>query len=383
MHVTPAYYPASYWGGPIFSVYGLNKALAAMEAVELKVLTTDSAGPNRKDRLEVHALDHESLYPNYPVTFSRRVAGHTASLELLLKLPALVGWADIVHLSAVYSFPTIPTLLLCRLWKKPLVWSPHGTLLADAKRARPSRQGLKRLWLSLCNALVQPGRVTMIATSELEETASLGQIRGAKVAVVPNGVEALPELPAKIFLPDDKLRLLYLGRLDPIKGIENLLEAMQQLNDPSITLSIYGSGNTQYTLDLKQYAERLGLLGHSVNFLGQVDGEAKTSAFLNADVSVYPSYSESFAMAVAESLAHGVPVIVSRETPWKGVENKLCGLWVDNSAASLARAIRTIRGMKLADMGSRGHAWMKDEFGWDSVGLKMLELYKSSRMQLR
>src|SRR5437588_9088417 len=38
LHVTPAYYPATYWGGPIFSVLGLNKALAGIAGVHLKVL---------------------------------------------------------------------------------------------------------------------------------------------------------------------------------------------------------------------------------------------------------------------------------------------------------------------------------------------------------
>jgi glycosyltransferase involved in cell wall biosynthesis len=379
LHVTPAYYPASYWGGPIFSVYGLNKALAAMPEVQLKVITTDSAGPRREDCLDTHALDHNTLYPNYTVCFTHRLAGYSASLELLLKLPALVWWADIVHLSAIYSFPTIPTLLLCRIWRKPLVWSPHGTFLTDKKRVKTRRKSLKRLWLYVCNVLVRPDWLTLHATSNQEKIACLPQIRNTRTVVIPNGVETLQVLPRRIYLPEGKMRLLYIGRLDPIKGIENLLDAMKRLDDPSISLAIYGSGNAQYGSSLKQYAERLDLLGSRVNFFGQVDGEAKVSAFLNSDVSVFPSYSESFAMVVAESLAHGVPVIASRETPWKSVEDKQCGLWVDNTPESLAFAVRSVRKMRLAEMGKRGWEWMKDEFGWETIGGEMLELYRSSR----
>lgn len=350
-----------------------------MPGVQLKVLTTDSAGPNRKDCLEIRALDRNTLYPNYTVYFSHRIAGYSGSLELLLKLPALVWWADVVHLSAIYSFPTIPTLLLCRIWRKPLVWSPHGTFLADKKHAKPRRKRLKQLWLNICNALVEPEWVTLHATSDQERLASLTQIRRARMAMIPNGVEALQVLPRRRYLPEGKMRLLFIGRLDPIKGIEKLLEAMKRLDDPSITLAIYGAGDAQYVSSLKQYAERLNLLNSSVTFLGQVDGEAKMSAFLNSDVAVSPSYSESFAMTVAESLAHGVPVITSRETPWKSVEDKQCGLWVDNTPESLAQAVRSIRKMDLAEMGERGWQWMKNEFGWESIGCEMLELYQSSR----
>lgn len=361
-------------------MYGMNNALAAMPEVQLKVVTTDSAGPKRADRLETGSIDYGALYPNYTVCFFQRITGHSASLELLLRLPSFVRWSDVVHLHAIYSFPTIPTLLLCRIWRKPVVWSPHGALLADKKRANSRRRRLKRFWLSVCNAIMQDGRVILHATSKEEKAATLTQIPNTKTAVIRNGVEALRNIPKRDYLPGEKMRLLFIGRLDPIKGIENLLEAVKRLDDPSIALAIYGNGDTQYTLHLKQYAERLNLLGSSVNFFGQVDGKAKTSAFLNADICVCPSYSESFAMVVAESLAHGVPVIVSRETPWKAVEDKQCGLWVDNTPESLARAIRSIRQMRLAEMGKRGWEWMKAEFSWESIGAEMLGLYRSSKV---
>jgi len=72
LHVTPTYYPASYWGGPIFSVYALNNALARLPDTTLKVLTTDAAGPKVPDRLDAESLDPE-LYPDQEVLFTRRV----------------------------------------------------------------------------------------------------------------------------------------------------------------------------------------------------------------------------------------------------------------------------------------------------------------------
>ena len=94
LHITPAYYPAIYWGGPIFSVYHLNNALAKIPGVELKVLTTDSAGPKVTDRLIEE--EKQMTFP-YQVIFTRRIAGACVSMGLLTRLSPLIRWADVVH----------------------------------------------------------------------------------------------------------------------------------------------------------------------------------------------------------------------------------------------------------------------------------------------
>jgi glycosyltransferase involved in cell wall biosynthesis len=102
---------------------------------------------------------------------------------------------------------------------------------------------------------------------------------------------------------------------------------------------------------------------------------AKTNAFNSADICVAPSHSENFCMVVAEALAHRVPVIASTGTPWQGLEEHGCGLWVDNTPASLAAAVQTLRARPMGEMGSRGRAWMIRDFSWDSVAREMRDLY--------
>ena len=113
-----------------------------------------------------------------------------------------------------------------------------------------------------------------------------------------------------------------------------------------------------------------------MRFYGHVDGEYKKNAFMNADVFVLPSYSENYGIAIAEALSYGVPVIASRGTPWQKVEEKNCGLWVENDPQSLVRAVRNIRQMDLAKMGSRGRKWVNDEFGWDMIAKEMYGVYQ-------
>lgn len=374
LHVAPAYYPATYWGGPTFAVYALNNALACQSDVSLKVLTTDTAGLQLGDRLD--AANLAGLYPNQEVIMTRRLAGASVSFELLQKLPGLLRWADVVHLTAAYSFPTIPTLAICRLLNKPLVWSPRGAIQLTNQWEGSRRKKLKRVWEWICNALIRRSKVVIHATSERERVATQGRMHGVTAVVVPDGVDAPEMLAQRDWLPDGRLRLMYIGRLSPEKGIENLLHALNRIDDPTVTLTIYGAGDVAYVAGLKELAARLGFLGKSVFFAGHVDGVAKNEAFQTADVCIVPSHTESFCMVIAEALAHGVPVIASRGTPWAEVEEKRCGLWVDNSPDSLAQAVASIRAMELPEMGRRGWNWMRAEYDWNMIARSMQNIYR-------
>lgn len=375
LHVSPSYYPATYWGGPIFSVYALNNALARLPGVTLKVITTDAAGLELGNRTDISNLN--GLYPKQDVIITRRVAGASISFEMLQKLPGLVRWADVVHLTATYSFPTIPTLILCRFFNKPLIWSPRGAIQDAYEWQGSRRRKLKRVWDWLCNTLICHGMVVTHTTSERERIATQKSLSRATGMIVPNGVDVPEVLKERNWLPDGRLRLMYLGRLSPKKGIENLLHALYLIDDPTVSLTIYGTGEIAYITSLNELAVRLGLLGNSVFFAGNVDGVAKIDAFHNADLCVVPSYTENFCMVVAEALANGLPVVASHGTPWAEIEEKRCGFWVDNSPASLAQAIVQIRAMELPEMGRRGMTWMANEFSWAAQAEDMMKIYQS------
>lgn len=376
LHVTPAYYPATYWGGPIFSVLGLNKALAAIPGVHLRVLTTDSAGPRVAQRLPTENNSPVSYPPGYEVYFCRRLAGADISPGLLTRLIELARWADVIHLTATYSFPTIPTLLATRILRRPIVWSPRGALQASYEWAGARRRIAKRLWERTCNGIVKGQRCVLHVTSEAERYASLQLIPAAGAQIVPNGVEVPKDAPQRSWRPGGRLRLLFLGRLDRKKGLENLLDALPRLRNSEVSLEICGTGDPIYIASLRTRVKTL-TLDRVVIFSGQVDGERKSNAFYNADVCVIPSHSENFCLVVAEALAHGVPVIASTGTPWPGVVDHDCGEWVDNSPASLATSILGMRNKPLAEMGMRGREWMQSAFAWGAIATEMHALYVS------
>lgn len=384
LHITPVHYPTTYWGGPTFSVYHLNNALAQIPGVKIKVLTTNSAGPKVSDRLSAEEM--RTPFP-YEVFFSRRLAGNSVSVGLLKQILHWIRWADVVHLTATFSFPTIPTLLLCRLYSKPVVWSLRGALLDDQNRHEFDSQGrtkhwLKAAWTGICLSLITPRRVALHVTTEQEQKSVVKLYPRAHYAVVPNGVEG-PEAPPirANNLSGGGLRLMFIGRLAPKKGIENLLHAMTQV-DTSVSLDLYGTatvgqGGKNYGKGLVKLAKELGLLDKVVSFHGQVNGEAKMQAFMDADVCVIPSYSENFCIVVAEALAMGLPVIVSDRLSWGDVAKRECGLVVRNDPDSLAQAIEKMRTLELDDMGKRGWDWMKGEYEWDAIAGKMHGVYRN------
>jgi glycosyltransferase involved in cell wall biosynthesis len=373
VHITPVFYPATYWGGPIFSMLGLCNALSRQRDLDLKVLATDSSGLGGAARLELAERIVSFEGGSYSVEYAHKVWGADIAPEMISRIHALVGWADVVHLSAVYSFPTLPTLAFARMAGKPIVWSPRGAL---QRWQGSTRRVEKYLWELLCNLLIDEQKTALHMTTPEEAKRSKARIRAKRVEVVQNGVD-IPNpnvISRRMFRPRGSLRILYLGRLDPIKGLENLLEALEMVSEIPWSLRVCGSGLPEYVAGLKRKASS-GVLSERVTFVGSVAGQMKEEEFSRADVCVLPSYSENFGMVVAEALARGVPVIAGDGTPWPELENRGAGFWIPNDARSLAEGIRRIQKADLEVMGEAGREWMRADYGWDAIAAKMRAIY--------
>jgi glycosyltransferase involved in cell wall biosynthesis len=291
---------------------------------------------------------------------------------LLRHLPEIVRWAEIVHLTAVYNFTTFPALMACSAIGRPVVWSPRG---AFQRWEGSTKRGLKGIWESAAR-VAAPKRLTLHVTSEDEARQTAARFPGATVAVIPNGIDRPAQ---KSRSESSTLRLLFLGRLHPIKGLENLLEACNRLADwpRDWVLTIAGDGAADYRAHLETMAET-ARLAHRIRFVGHASEAEKTELFAESDVVVVPSHSENFGIVVTEALSHGVPVIAAKGTPWARLEGMNCGLWVSNDPRSLAAAIRKMDTLPRHAMGERGRLWMQQEFSWAHVASATLDLYRQA-----
>ena len=363
LHVAPSFFPATFWGGPIWSTKAICDGISALPDADLRVLTTDAAGPAARDRVMPAQLP-------YPATYARRVAGNSIAPSHLFRLPAAIARADVVHLTAAYSAPTLPTFALCKAFGKPLVWSPRGALQATQDWVDAPNQRRKRRYETALNA-VRPAHVVMHVTATAEAAQSIARFAGMETQIIPNAVvvpaqlDPVPRDPAHV-------RLIFLGRLHAKKGLVELFTAMSELPD-RYTLDVYGAGTSGDTAQLREFAS---LLGTRVRFHGHVEGAAKTRAFANADLFVLPSHSENFGIAVAEALAHGVPVLTTTATPWQAVDRRGCGRCIRLGKDNLAHEIAALAARDLPAMGARGRAWIAADFSPDAMVQAFARLYR-------
>ena len=355
--MVPSFYPARAYGGPCVTVYAIAKMLSEMDN-DVRVLTTDADG---RRRLTVPVNVPVQIDRHLSVTYCSRSWGETVSLGLMKQLRQNIRWTDTVILSGIFSSTTIPTLILCRRLRKSLLWLPHGALMKTCLSQKPRR---KAVWNKACR-LVCRG-VTgfrFVTNSAIEARDCAEAFPELKVTVVPHTVE-VPECIYPMEL-GGRLRLLYVGRLHPIKGIENLIRAVSLVQRSKTTLrwelKIAGSGETSYDRSLKELAASLGL-SRNVMFTGPVFGDVKEMLFRESHVVVVPSYSENFCAVVGEGLARARPVITTIGVPWDGIWAHNCGLRVAGTPEALSEAIIQISGMDLHSMGLAGRKWIAEEF---------------------
>jgi glycosyltransferase involved in cell wall biosynthesis len=349
LHVVPTFYPATYWGGPIWSTKAICDGIAALNDTELRVLTSDAAGPNVSDRVVPAALP-------YPVHYARRMAGHCIAPGLLARLPRAIQWADIVHVTGTYNMPTLPSFVLARAMRKPVVWSPRGALQATEDWPDAPHLWIKHGFEYLANVL-RPRDAVLHVTAAQEARHSVRRLGDVARAVIPNAVDVPDDIPIRV-APQDSCRLMFLSRLHPKKGLEALIDAMTQL-PPQFTLDIYGSGDAAYT---KMLHLRAGLSNGRIRLHGHVDGAEKAAAFADADLFVLPSHSENFGIVVAEALAHAVPVLTTQATPWQDLNKHDCGRCIDLPRTDLAAEIAALAASDLVAMGARGRRWIRRDF---------------------
>ena len=332
------------------------------------------------EAVELHAtLGHPPAGHRYPAWEH----GRTKFLKPLWISPSFrrnleerADRVDIIHSHGLWIMPFIYPGWACAGRRCKLVISPRGTLRPVAMAQSRFKKAMI-WWLWQKKVVKQAACLHATCDAEAQEMRRLGLTQ--PIAVIPNGVE-LPPTEAKRLRGDPSSRtLLYLGRIAPIKGLANLLRAWRVISAefPNWSLQITGTDSHGYLQEIVQLAEQLAL--PRIRFTGPLYAERKSEAFQRSELFVLPSKSENFGMAVAEALAHALPVIVTRNAPWPGITSRGCGWWVDDGVAPLEQALREALSespARLEERGKSGRAWIEEEFDWNQIGLKMKQTYE-------
>lgn len=315
------------------------------------------------------------------------------------RLTRFVESADLVHVHSNWTFPVWWGCQTARNAGKPFVMSPHGCL----DPVRLAHSAWKKRLVGPLDRRCLRHAAAVHATSEAER----GWIReflgeppgGPRIEVIPNGVD-LPGGAAREGRPatrDDRVRrMLSLGRLHPLKGLDLLVEAWGRLAGGQARgwghgweLVIAGPDEQGTRARLETLARSLSIpvvvgpggaaeAGRIV-FAGPLYGDDKARLLSQADLVVLPSRSENFGIVVVEALSAGIPVVTTTATPWGEIDGT-CGWCVEPAAEPLAGAIAAAMGLtdaERAERGARGRKLVEEKYTWASVGRQMERLYAS------
>ncbi|HNS62501.1 MAG TPA: glycosyltransferase [Anaerolineales bacterium] len=234
---------------------------------------------------------------------------------------------DIIH--SHYWMSGIAAASLSDGWAgSPIVHMFHtlGEMKNRIARSDEEREGAYRVEGEK-QVLRRADRIVVATLAELTQLRFLYKADASKMVVIPPGVNVsrfypIPSDEAKMFIglkPEDRM-ILFVGRIEPLKGVDTLLEAMsclQMKESRPVHLAIIGGDPSASPEEmnvemarLKNLCEVLGL-DQSVVFLGVRDQDKLSYYYSAAEVVVMPSHYESFGMVALEAMACGTPVIAS------------------------------------------------------------------------
>lgn len=382
LHISPSYFPAVQFGGPIQSVHLLNKALLA-HGIEVEVLATNAGLKDRKDIPINKRIKMEGV----PITFMPFIGyeHYNFSLSFLFKVFKEVKKFEIVHITAVWNFPVLAAAFACLWHKVPFMLSPRGTLYAETIAHRSSF--IKKFYYSLI-AGIPVKRASSLHFTTNDEAVKVRQYLNLKnpYCVIPNGLDLteISEIISSGTIQPSSLPekyLLFIGRIDKKKGLDIFLPTFARIisDYPNLQLVIAGPDNENYLSFIKEKALELGI-SHRLVFTGPLAGIAKWNAYRNAQAFILTSYSENFGMTVAEAMACHCPVFISDKVALSEfIQNPAAGFICKTTIDSIEQELRfMLQHPEIATERARSaFKIVQQEFDIQAIAAKFITTYQT------
>src|SRR5262249_18341943 len=238
LHVVPTYFPATRYGGPIFAVHGLCRALAARgHTVEVFTTSIDGAENSAVPHGEPVMLDGVKVRYFASHVLRRLAFAPALARDLRREMPG----TDLVHLHSVFLWPTWAAARRARKHRVPYLISPRGMLVKKLIEQRHRR--LKTAWIGVVEQanLENAAAVHVTSAAEAAELQKFG-FRLRRVAMVPNGVDAPAAASAGEPAADveavtrEQPLILFFGRLSWVKGLDRLLQGFARSRARTLAL---------------------------------------------------------------------------------------------------------------------------------------------------
>ncbi|MBE9175015.1 glycosyltransferase [Synechocystis salina LEGE 06155] len=383
LHIIPSIAPVR--GGPSKAVIEMVKSLQNA-GCEAEIATTNDDGEKLLD-LPLNCLQE---YQGVPVRFFARfsppihaVREFTFSAELTQWLWQNIQNYDLVHIHAIFSYPSTMAMAIARLKNVHYIVRPLGQL---CQWSLQQSQHKKQLYLGLIEQanLNHARAIHFTSNAEYAEAEGLGL--KAPGVIIPHGLSPTPriahghlQLRQWLHLPEDEPIILFLSRLHPKKGLELLINALAKLANQRFTFVIAGSGDPDYEMSLRQLVSESGL-GDRTRMLGFIEGEKKDLVLQGSDLFTLTSYSENFGVAVLEALAAGLPCVVTPGVALSEViKQQDLGIVPELNEASISAAILNCLNHpdRIKEIGDRASKFIFEHYTWDKIATNLAQIYEA------
>lgn len=357
-------------GGDVNVCYNLSKQLCEM-GHEVSILTTT---------FDYNAEDTDSIenLSMIPIDYKFNLALFIYSPKMKEWLDKHINEYDIIHLHELRSYQNNIIIKYAKKRNIPYVLQPHASTPKHI-----DKQFIKQVYDFVYGNNIMKNASCTIAVSQ-EEAYYDKQMNARDVRVIYNGMnlEQFRELPPKNTFKEkydiDSPYLLYLGRLDKLKGINHVIESFAALPAEfnEYKLVIIGKIN-EYKEELDKIISDKNLEDRVI-FTGFISEDEKISAYHDAEIFINPvKYMGGVSITVFESILSDTPVIVTKESG-ELIEKIDGGIIVDyGDINQIKEAIITLtKDKKLADEKiNKAKKYINSNLSWTNVTKEILEIY--------
>jgi glycosyltransferase involved in cell wall biosynthesis len=382
LHVTPSVGSAR--GGATQAVIELLQALHVQECDAELATTNDNAA----ELLDV-PLNKLVSFQHIPARFFSRFSPQSPPVRDFAFSSDLTHWLwkhiadyDLVHIHALFSYPSTIAMKIARTKGVPYVVQPHGLLCEWSLQQSKLK---KQLYLDLVERSNLQHSCRMIVTSEMEDREVEALNLRVPRSLVPIGLaiptanlDARQKLRDRLKVPLDQPIILFLSRLHPKKGLDYLIPALEKLRDQPFTFVVAGNGTPKYEAEIDQWIEAAGLSDRT-HRPGFVSGEFKQLLLQGSDIFILTSHSENFGVVVLEAMASGLTTIL---TPGVALSSMLeehqvgyvTPLEVNEIAHTLKYCLDSPQ--RSREIGKRARQFITQHYAWNHIANQMIETYQ-------